>query len=156
MNNKRFRLLFLSIFFGAILVLFSYGISYWLNIQTVKIEASEPVSCTIDLIATHDNNKVYVSYTKDGQLYQDKLDFYISTMKQGDILTLYLNENGKLYSKEVIEIGNYISKGFFAFAIILNIITLFGIFGIIQKIFYLIKCLFVIPIIFILKIFYRK
>lgn len=154
--NKRFRLLFLSLFFGTLLILVSYGISYWLNMQAVKIESSEPVSCTIDLIATHDDNKVYVSYFKDSQLYQQKLDYYISTMKQGDTLTLYLNEDGKLYSKELIEVGNYISKGFFNFAIILNIITLFFVFGILQKIFYLIKCMFVIPIIFILKIFYRK
>lgn len=156
MNNIRFRLLFLSMFFGVLLILLSYSLSYWLNMQTIKIEDSEPVSCTIDLIATHDNNKVYVSYTRNGQLYQEELNYYISSMKQGDILTLYLNEDGKLYSKELIEVGNAISKGFFNFAIILNIITLLGVLGVIGKIFNLIRCIFLIPIIFILKIFYRK
>lgn len=156
MNNKRFRLLFLSLFFGAIFILLSYCISYWSNIQTVKIESSEPILCTIDLIATHDDNKVYVSYTKNGQLYQNKLDFYISTMKQGDTLTLYLDEDGNLYSKELIAIGTIISKYCFNFAIIINIITLLGVFGLIGKIFYLIKCVCVVPIILILKIFYRK
>lgn len=154
--NKRFRLLFVSFFFGAVFILLSYCISYWLDIQTVKIENSEPILCTIDLVAVHDNNKVYVSYTKDGQLYKNILDFHIDGMKDGDILTLYLNKDGKLYSKEYVEIGTNVSRYCFNFAIIINILTLLGVLGIIGKIFYLIKCIFVIPIIFILKIFYRK